>query len=118
MRKFKIPIIALAVGLLISSFTVRNCVNVFFVYNSGPQNARSSYTETQTSQSVETGTTVLVWIRICVEGGTITNAVFDCAFEELDTVNDSNNSLDDDVEKTINVTCTVDIEVQLEKGEA
>lgn len=116
MKNNLIPIAALLIGMMISSFTVKDCISIYLIYNSGAQNSRSSYTETTTPQSTVLGTTVLVWIRICVPGGTITNAEFDCVFEELDTVNDSSNSLNDEVEKTITVSCSFVVEAQLEKG--
>jgi hypothetical protein len=117
MKKLLVPIIAVLFGLMLSSFTIKDCINVYFIYVSGPQNSRSSYTETNTAQSTATGTIWLYWIRICVEGGTITDAVFDCVFEEIDVVNDSSNTLNDDIEKIVTIDCEIEleIEVQLEK---
>lgn len=116
MRKNWIATITVAAMILLTSFTTKkDCVDVYLVYTSGSQCDRSSYTETTTAQPTQNGTTVLVWIRVCVPNGTITSAIFDCVIEGLDT--DSDCSLDDETEKTITVTCTFEIEVQLEKGE-
>ena len=117
MRKLFILITAIVFGLIVNAFTVRDCITVYLVYNSGAQNVKSNYTELS-SQTIREGTEVLAWIKVCVQGGIITEAIFNCVFEELDTTNDSANSLNDETEKTIVIECDIEMVVQLEKKSA
>ena len=101
MKRNLLGLLAVVLAVGVSSFTVKRSVNVYFVYNSGTQSARTSYTETQTSQNAISGTDILAWERILDDNGTVTDTEFSNLFEALDTVNDSSNTLDDDIEKTV-----------------
>ena len=73
-------------------------VPVYFIYNGGPHNLRSSYTEVTSYPGNCLGEDYLCWFRIDDNNGTVTNTEFDTAFEVIDRNNDNSNSLDDDVE--------------------
>jgi hypothetical protein len=93
---------ALVFAIAASSFTVKKVTAFYFVYNGGTQSARSSYTQTTSTQSTIPGSTVLAWIKITDQNDIVDDNEFATAFEALDQVNDSNNSLDDDAESTVN----------------
>lgn len=102
MKRNILALFAVVLAIGFSSFSVKKVTNVYFTYNSGNQNDRTSYTE-KSSELTRSGDQFLAWIRIADDNGTVTNTEFDTLFEELDTVDDSNNSLNDDIEKTITV---------------
>lgn len=112
MKRNLIGFFALVLAVAVSSFTVLRTTNVYFRYDGvGSHNVRTNFTELS-SETTKLGSNVLAWIRIADDNGTVTNGEFDTMFEELDTVSDDDNSLNDDIEKTITVGSYV---YQLEK---
>lgn len=98
MRKYFIPIMAIIVAIILSSFT-RSTTIVYFVYSgSGHHNWRGSYDQTVFTQPWIPGTNVLAWFSIEDDNGTITNAEFDAAFNTLNSWAPVFNTLDDDPE--------------------
>jgi hypothetical protein len=113
MKRNLLGLLAVVLAVAVSSFTVKKTTNVYFVYNSGTQTDRTHYTE-QSSASAVDGSDVLAWFRIADDNGTVSNDEFNDAFESLDTVNDSSDTLNDDIEKTI-TSDVFSYQVQLEK---
>lgn len=85
MKRNLLVFLAVALAAGISSFTVKKITPVYFIYQSGDQNIRGSYNETQTSQTFTLGGSSLNWFRIDDDNGTVTNPEFNTAFSGYDT---------------------------------
>jgi hypothetical protein len=104
-KKLLISLVALAVMTAFSNKppTRPTSVCYWLIYISGDQESLSNYLIRTSPQAGCVGSDVLCWIKICTPDGTLSQAVFNEAFEYLDVISDWWDSLDDDQEATVTV---------------
>jgi hypothetical protein len=117
MKKNLLAIVAVAFAIAFSAFTTKPFgTDMYLTYTSGIQKDVNHYTQSVNNPGAKAGVDVLAWIKIPNDADAfITSGEFNSAFEVLDQVATTSNSLDDDTEGNVTVSGLV---YRLEKQDA